>query len=298
MIFSSCTLLALLFLAQQAAALPTGFIAEVVSQVKATTGRFVPNPSNNDKPMLVVINKNGEVHAVQDLDSGNDNGRKILDLGGRNKMCTNGERGLQAIEAHPQFYENRWIYLYYNQFKNDCLEDPEDGPSNVLARYTMNAETLELEDEEILLVGAPMEERVHNGGAMAFGKDGKLWIAIGDAGERSNAQNKRNLHGSLLRLNDDGTVPSDNPFAADGTRCGQSTGRAPVGAVCGEIWSYGFRNPFRMALDPTSPETRFAISDVGAQHWEEISWGGTSSRGKSFGWPQYEGPCKPGTVDS
>ena len=162
MISSSCTLLALLLLAQQAASLPTGFIAEVVSQVKATTGRFVPNPTAGNAPMLVVVNKNGEVHVVQDLDSGNYNGRKILDLRGRNQMCTNGERGLQSIEAHPKFYENRWIYLYYNQYKEDCLEDPRDGPSNVLARYTMNADTLELENEEVLLVGHPMDERVHS----------------------------------------------------------------------------------------------------------------------------------------
>jgi hypothetical protein len=140
---------------------------------------------------------------------------------------------------------------------------------------------------------------------MVFGNDGKLYVTTGDAGVRDNAGNKRNLHGSLLRLNDDGSVPSDNPFAEDGTGvpCGQSKGRvpsnAPADAVCSEIWSWGFRNPFRVSLDPAGDaesKTRIAIGDVGAQHWEEISWAGTNSRGKSFGWPDYEGPCEPGTI--
>ena len=106
---------------------------------------------------------------------------------------------------------------------------------------------------------------------MAFGKDGKLYLTTGDAGKRDNAENNRNLHGSLLRLNDDGSVPSDNPFAADGTGvpCGQSRGKvpgdAPADAVCSEIWSWGLRNPFRMAMDPTASGTRFSVSDVGAQ---------------------------------
>ncbi|KAL3919376.1 MAG: hypothetical protein SGILL_003784 [Bacillariaceae sp.] len=253
--------------------------------------------------MMIVVNKNGEVHVVEDPDSGKDNGKKVLDLKGGNKMCTNGERGMQSVEAHPNFEENRWIYLYYTKFKEGCDESPNTGPRNVLARYTMNAETLKLENEEILLEGAAMDERVHNGGQLVFGNDGKLWVTTGDAGVRDNAPMKRNLHGSLLRLNDDGSVPLDNPFAEDGTGvpCGQSKGKVPSDepdeAVCSEIWAWGLRNPFRMALDTTVEETRLVISDVGAQHWEDVSWGGSDFRGVDYGWPKYEGPCKPGTED-
>lgn len=283
-----------------ATALPTGFVAEVVSQAKATTGRFAPHPQTG-QPMLLVVNKRGEVHAIEDVESGTDDGRIILDLSGNDQMCTNGERGLQSIEVHPQFSENRWVYLYYNKFEQECLEDADKGPHNVLARYTMNADTLELENEEILLEGAPMEDRVHNGGAMLF-SDSKLFLTTGDSGLRENSQNLKNLHGSLLRLNDDGSVPSDNPFAEDGTGvpCGQSGGRlprdAPDGAVCSEIWAWGFRNPFRMGQD-INGNGKFIISDVGAQHWEEMSWGGSDFKGVDYGWPQLEGPCKPGTLN-
>jgi glucose/arabinose dehydrogenase len=284
-----------------AKALPTGFVAEVVSQVKATTGRFAPHPQTG-QPMLLVVHKHGEVHVVLDVESGTDNGRIILDLTGNNHMCTNGERGLQSIEVHPNFSDNRWVYLFYNKYQAECLEDPNKGPHNVLARFTMNADTLELEDEEILLHGTPLDKRIHNGGAMLFaGDDDKLYLTTGDAGVGENAQNLKNLHGSLLRLNDDGSVPSDNPFVKNGTgvACGLSEGRlpndAPDGAVCSEIWAWGFRNPFRMARDPSSTG-RFAISDVGA-HWEELSWGRSDLKAVNYGWPIYEGPCKAGTFD-
>ena len=191
--------------------LPSGFIAEVVSQTKATTGKFVPNPSRDDnRPMLVVINKSGEVHAIQDPDSGTDDGMIILDLTGSTTMCTNGERGMQSIEFHPNFAENRYVYLYYNKYKDGCLEDSNTGPKNVVARYTMNQATLQLENEEILLEGAPLEKRVHNGGAMVFGQDGNLYVTTGDSGTRENASNLKNLHGSLLRIKDDGSIPEDN----------------------------------------------------------------------------------------
>lgn len=191
--------------------LPTGFIAEVVSQTRATTGKFVPNPSRDDnRPMLLTINKSGEVFAIQDPDSGTDDGMIILDLTGTTTMCTNGERGMQSIEVHPNFVENRYVYLYYNQYKDGCLEDSNTGPKNVVARFTMNQETLQLENEEILLEGAPLERRVHNGGAMVFGQDGYLYVTTGDSGTRENASNLKNLHGSLLRIKDDGSIPEDN----------------------------------------------------------------------------------------
>jgi glucose/arabinose dehydrogenase len=191
--------------------LPTGFIAEVVAQTKATTGEFVPNPSRDDRrPMLVVINKDGEVHAIQDPDSGTDDGLKILDLTSTTKMCRNGERGMQSIAFHPNFINNRYVYVYYNQYKDGCLEDSNTGPKNVVARYTMNQQTLLLENEEILLEGAPLERRVHNAGAMVFGVEGYLYVTTGDSGTRENASNLKNLHGSLLRIKDDGSIPDDN----------------------------------------------------------------------------------------
>jgi PKD repeat protein len=297
--------------------LPDGFITDVISSVKAIKGRFAPNPSAEDgRPMLLVVSKEGEVHVLEDVESTDgDDGRKILDL--TDTMCTNGERGLQSIEIHPQFgTTNTWVYLYYNKLEEGCLEDSTDGPRNVLVRYTMNDQTLELEDEEVLLSGPPMGKSVHNGGALLFGNDGYLYLTLGDGGNRYHANDLTNLHGSLLRLNDDGSVPQDNPFVDDGVPCGQSDGQVPSdaseGVVCSEIFAYGFRNPFRMArydrgVDTTgdgtssttaTTTTKFVISDVGAEHWEELSWGGADYKGKNYGWPEFEGPCETGTTDS
>jgi hypothetical protein len=125
-------------------ALPTGFIAEVVTSVNAVTGTFAPNPRNNEKPMLLLVHKDGVVTVVEDPDNSPDN-VEILDLHG--KMCTDTERGLQTIAVHPTFgIDNHFVYLYYNKFREDCLADDSDnGPWNVVDRFDMDPETLLLD---------------------------------------------------------------------------------------------------------------------------------------------------------
>ena len=152
-------------------------------------------------------------------------------------------------------------------------------------------------------IQAPTHKAFHNGGAVKFGNDGYLYVTTGDGGGdgKGTSQDMTNLHGSLMRLNDDGTVPLDNPFTFqggyNGVPCGQNGGvlpdDAPQNAVCSEIFSYGFRNPFRIVMDPTETEkTKFYVNDVGGAVWEEISEAGTDFPGKNYGWPMYEGPCK------
>jgi glucose/arabinose dehydrogenase len=139
---------------------------------------------------------------------------------------------------------------------------------------------------------------VHNGGAMLFGNDGKLYVTHGDGGNQDNAQDLSIVLGSIMRLNDDGSTPDDNPFTTtngyDAYNCRESEGMVPENsssaAVCSEIYSYGLRNPFRMALDPNEKEkVRFSIQDVGAKTWEELSYGGTDYAGMDYGWKPYEG---------
>jgi len=153
-----------------------------------------------------------------------------------------------------------------------------------------------------------MDERLHNGGAMAFGNDGKLYITTGDAGKRKNADPLNNVHGSIIRLNEDGTVPDDNPYTKasgyeNSYRCADTEGRvpsdAPENSVCAEVWANGLRNPFRIDMDPNvKDKVKFSFGVVGAQHIEAIYFGGTDYKGTNYGWPKYEGVCKPGDMEN
>lgn len=148
--------------------------------------------------------------------------------------------------------------------------------------------------------GAPLHDAVHNGGGMLFGNDGKLYVTTGDSGTKEFSQDLSTVHGSVIRLNDDGSIPSDNPFTTgngyDAYDCRESGGRVPPeaadGAVCAEIYANGLRNPFRVAADPNVKDrTLFAISDVGARVWEELNYAGTDYAGVNYGYSTYEGPC-------
>ncbi len=140
---------------------------------------------------------------------------------------------------------------------------------------------------------------LHNGGAMLFGNDGKLYVTHGESGVQENAQNLNNVAGTLLRLNDDGSTPDDNPFSKkngyDAYDCRDSEGSVPTNntsddTVCSEIFALGLRNPFRMSLDPNEKDkTLFSIQDVGGRTWEELSYGGTDYAGMNYGWKPYEG---------
>ena len=113
----------------------------------------------------------------------------------------------------------------------------------------------------------------HNGGAMHFGPDGKLYVAVGENAEPGELADAANLLGKMLRINADGSHPDDNPFF--GTATGQN--RA--------IWALGLRNPFTFAFQPGTG--RMFINDVGAEHGEEINDG---IAGANYGWPASEGP--------
>jgi hypothetical protein len=122
-----------------------GFIDEVVTDTKAVTGTFAPNPRQDNKPMMILNEKTGRVHVLENPDESPES-IEILDL--QSAVCTNGERGLQSTVPHPDFSDNRWIYAFYTKYREDCLEDPVQGPWNVVVRYTMDAETLELNVNE------------------------------------------------------------------------------------------------------------------------------------------------------
>lgn len=179
---------------------------------------------------------------------------------------TNGERGLLGIAFDPDFASNQHIYLYYTT--------PEPGPfHNRISRFTANGDVVVPGSEQILVELEAVSSEFHNGGALAFGPDGKLYVAVGDDIEGLNSQSLTSRFGKILRYNPDGSIPTDNPFGtvADGEY------RA--------IWAMGLRNPFTFAFRPGTG--RMHINDVGWGDYEEINLG---RAGANYGWPDAEGP--------
>ena len=177
-----------------------------------------------------------------------------------------GERGLLGVAFDPNFASNHYVYVYYTT--------TSPSTHNRISRFTANGDVAVAGSEAILLELDNLSGATnHNGGALHFGPDGKLYAAVGDNANGANAQTLTNLLGKMLRLNADGTIPPDNPFFA------QATGRNRA------IWARGLRNPFTFAFQPGTG--RMFINDVGQNTYEEINDGIVAS---NYGWPQTEGP--------
>jgi glucose/arabinose dehydrogenase len=176
-----------------------------------------------------------------------------------------GERGLLGVAFDPNFASNRFVYVYYTV--------PSVPRHNRLSRFTANGDVAVAGSEQILLELPDLSAPNHNGGAIHFGPDGKLYVAVGENAVGSNSQTLNNLLGKILRLNANGSIPSDNPFFNSAT----GNNRA--------IWALGLRNPFTFAFQPGTG--RMFINDVGANTWEEINDG---IAGSNYGWDVTEGP--------
>jgi glucose/arabinose dehydrogenase len=143
-----------------------------------------------------------------------------------------------------------------------------------VSRFIANGDVAVPGSESVILELNPLSDATnHNGGAIHFGLDGKLYIGVGENANGANAQTLSNLLGKMLRINPDGSIPSDNPFFT--TASGDN--RA--------IWALGLRNPFTFAIEPTTG--RIFINDVGENSQEEINDG---IAGSNYGWPATEGP--------
>ena len=281
--------------------LPPGFVDEGIGRVVGSTGaNFVPNVKSGTGHVLYVTSKEGLLYVFENPDTSSSR-RVVLDI--TDRICSNGERGLQGITPHPNFEENRWLYMYYTYDENmKCLEDRRKGPVNRLVRAKVKDDlSVDMKTEEVLLETSPLEYDHHNGGAMLFGNDGYLYVAIGDGGSREEgvSQTLGDTLGTLVRLTDDGGIPPDNPFAQsdNSARCHLNgvPQRGDEDTMCQEIWAFGLRNPFRFAMNYSAPNVHFHINDVGANEWEEINAGGTDFPGVNYGWPIREGPCENGS---
>jgi glucose/arabinose dehydrogenase len=179
-----------------------------------------------------------------------------------------GERGLLGVAFDPDFATaaTKYVYVYYTATTPVI--------HNRVSRFTANGNVAVPGSEVVLLeLNSLSSATNHNGGAMHFGPDGALYIAVGDNANGENAQTLTNLLGKMLRINRDGSIPGDNPFVA------QTTG------VNGAIWAIGLRNPFTFSFDDATGQ--LFINDVGQNTWEEINEG---QAGANYGWPATEGP--------
>ena len=189
-----------------------------------------------------------------------------------------GEQGLLGLAFHPQYERNGTFFVYYTA---------EPDGANTLARFRVSADPDRAERaSRTELLAIPDDRGNHNGGMLAFGPDGFLYVATGDggSGKGPNGQ-RRDVHlGKLLRLDVDDSepyaIPQDNPYA-------DTDDGLP------EIWSFGLRNPWRFSFDRATGD--LYIGDVGSVDFEEINFQPAGSDGGiNYGWNITEGMhCKP-----
>ena len=246
---------------------PTSYIWQpIVSDLKRPVG--LANAADGSGRLFIVEQKgilrtlqNGELLAEPFLD--------IRDRVGANAS----EQGLLGLAFHPRYRENGLFYVNYTDRQGDTI----------IARFSVSADSPRADPaSEVRLLKIVQPYDNHNGGSLAFGPDGFLYLGLGDGGAggdpHHNGQSLDTLLGKILRLDvDHGSpyaIPADNPFA--------NGGGLP------EIWAFGLRNPWRFSFDRLSGD--MYIGDVGQGDWEEIDFLPTGTPGGvNFGWNYREG---------
>lgn len=223
---------------------------------------------------LFIVERLGIIKIVND--EGVTNATAFLNIDGR---VTNngGEQGLLGLAFHPNYVTNGYFYVNYIN----------NSGNTVVSRFSRDATNADLgnPNSELILLTVEQPFSNHNGGDLAFGSDGYLYIALGDGGSANDpgnrSQNLTTLLGKMLRIDVDNTsngnnyaIPSDNPFF------GSATNQQ-------EIWAYGLRNPWRFSFDRETND--LWISDVGQNQIEEINQVGLTEAGLNYGWRCYEG---------
>jgi glucose/arabinose dehydrogenase len=237
-----------------AATLPPGFTETLVAGglVRPTAMAIAPDGR------IFVCEQDGRLRVIRD--------GALLDAPFHTLSVNNsGERGLLGIAFDPGFANNHFLYVYYTTSSAPI--------HNRVSRLTANGDVVLPGSELQILNLETLSATNHNGGAIHFGSDGKLYVAVGENAVPSNSETLNNRLGKMLRINANGTIPNDNPFNATATGLNKA------------IWALGLRNPFTFAVDRVSG--RIFINDVGQGAWEEINDG---LPGANYGWPDTEGP--------
>jgi glucose/arabinose dehydrogenase len=239
---------------------PSGFIDDLlISGIPSPTAMaFAPDGR------LFVAQQNGQLRVITNANPPALLTAPFLSL----TVSSSGERGLLGVAFDPNFATNRFVYVYYTA--------TTPAIHNRVSRFTASASNPNVVEAGSELVLMDLENLSsatnHNGGAIHFGPDGKLYVAVGENANRNNAQVLTNRLGKVLRINADGSIPSDNPFFTQASGANRS------------IWALGLRNPFNFAFQPGTG--RLFVNDVGESTWEEINDG---IAGSNYGWPQTEG---------
>jgi len=246
---------------------PTGFSeTEIATGLDPTTMAFAPDGR------LFVCEKPGRVRVIKLVGSTYTLlSTPFVDLSSQVNAVN--ERGLMTVCFSPSFASDGYVYLYYTL--------NVDPVHNRVSRFTANGDVAMSGSEVVIVEFDALPEAIHNGGAMRFGLDGKLYVAAGDASEPANSQDPTSLLGKLLRLNANGTVPNDNPTYTTATN--------QLGAIVG----MGLRNPYTMAIQPGTG--LMYINDVGDGAFEEVNSYATGSPPvkANYGWgltDNIEGP--------
>jgi glucose/arabinose dehydrogenase len=255
-----------------ATAVPENLVSSITLEPIITRGLTQPlflTHAFDDR--LFIVEQPGTIRIFQDGTLLETPFLELLDIVG----SESNEQGLLGLAFHPNYQQNGLFFLNYTN---------NDG-NTTIARYRVSSDpnVADLASVQILLT-IPQPFANHNGGMIAFGPDGYLYVGMGDGGSQGdpqgNGQNRATLLGSLLRLDVDSadgsyTIPADNPFV------GNPEWRP-------EVWAYGLRNPWRFSFDRLNGD--LFITDVGTRSWEELNWqaGGTPG-GQNFGWSIMEG---------
>lgn len=238
---------------------PTGFSETLVDNGLngATAFAFAPDGR------IFVTEQGGKVRVIK---AGTLLDQPFVDIDIADKVDSAGERGVLGVAFDPDFETNQYVYVYYT-LKGTPAQ-------NRVVRFTAQGDGAVVGSEKLVMKLDPLSGATnHNGGAIHFGKDGKLYVAVGDNANGSNAPSLETRHGKMLRINKDGTIPRDNPFF-DRAR---GKNRA--------IWARGLRNPYSFDVERGTGD--IFINDVGQSTWEEINRGAPKAH---YGWPASEGP--------
>ena len=220
-----------------------------------------------DDDRLFIAEQGGMIRIVRD---GVVDPVPFLDL--RTRTVAQNERGLLGLAFHPAYDDNGWVYVSFTDLEGDSR----------IERYTVSADPDVADPQSMLLVLAQDQPASnHNGGQIAFGPDGMLYVFFGDGGgggdPQGNAQNLNSLLGKVLRLDVDNAapyaIPVSNPFRNQENRRG-------------EIWASGLRNPWRNAFDRVGG--RLYIADVGQNRLEEVNVVAANAAGVNYGWNRME----------